>query len=111
MRRTRPPIPTIPLFEVPGTQAPAGETEADNAEWWERAVAGVHQLARTGMAFQAYDLVQRAGVPEPSRPGAQWGALFAALAREGVIVPVGYGPSPRPTTRSSAARIWRGAAR
>jgi hypothetical protein len=96
---------------MPSAQERATETEVDNDEWWAKAVAGVHQLAATGMAFQAYDLVQRAGVPEPSRPGAQWGALFAALAREGVIVPVGYGPSPRPSTRSSAARIWRGAIR
>ncbi|MBO2464469.1 hypothetical protein [Actinomadura violacea] len=116
-RRTgapKPQIPTLPLFELPGADdaspGACGEAGDGHEEWWATAVAGVHRLAATGMAFQAYDL-RMAGVPEPPRSAAQWGALFASLAREGVIVPVGYGPSPRPTTRSSAARIWRGAAR
>ncbi|KAB2344829.1 hypothetical protein [Actinomadura rudentiformis] len=100
-------IPTLPLFDLPQPEE-TGDVP-DREEWWNQAVAGVRELAATGMAFQAYDLVRR-GIPEPPSDS-QWGALFAALARQRLIVPVGYGPSPRPTTRSSAARIWRGVQR
>ncbi|MEU6034014.1 hypothetical protein ABZ801_01250 [Actinomadura sp. NPDC047616] len=122
MTRTIP--PTLPLFEVddpskarqraaqqirPSNPGLAEAVEAADPDWWDQAVAAVRKLAATGAPFQAYDLVTRCGLPEPSNPAKQWGALFAALSREGLIIPTGYGHSRRPTARSSAARIWRGA--
>jgi len=85
------------------------ERNAD--EWWIRtAMQAVGAMANTGREFQAFDLVQTYGVPEPDHPN-RWGALLTRAAREGVIVSVGAAPSRRPSTARSLTRTWRGATR
>ncbi|MEE2040135.1 hypothetical protein Q8791_23230 [Nocardiopsis sp. CT-R113] len=81
-----------------------------SADWWSRASRAVAQLAREGRPFQAYDVVTRFGVEEPDNGAKQWGALFSAMRKAGVIVHHGYTTSARPTANSSACRQWIGAA-
>lgn len=75
-------------------------------EWRQTALDAVRQLAGAGEVFEAYDLI-RLGVPEPDH-SSQWGALFNAAAKAGVITTAGTGPSSRPTVKKSLTRFWRG---
>lgn len=79
-------------------------------DWWSRASRAVAQLAREGVTFQAYDLVTRFGVEEPDNGAKQWGALFTAMRKAGVIEHAGGAPSKRPTANGSMCREWVGAA-
>jgi hypothetical protein len=86
-----------------------GVTRADeNADdWWKSSVdQAIRYLAETGRVFDAY-AVAELGVPEPDHPN-RWGSRFKAAARDGVIVPVGYARSRRPTVAGAAVRTWRG---
>lgn len=107
--------------DVPGQMELADALEPVNAGmaetaraaddwWWAQATQAVRQLAREGRPFQAYDLVERFGVPEPANGKAQWGALFAALRKAGLVEHHGYTTSRRPTAQGSACRQWIGAA-
>lgn len=88
------------------TELPFGASDDD---WWRScATAAIETEARTGRTFQAYDLVEIYGLAEPSS-SAQWGSLFRALHVAGVIKPVGYAQSKRPTVAGSACRVWIGA--
>jgi len=81
--------------------------EAGTDSWWRDCCdRGIAELAARGVVFQAADL-QDMGVPDPNHPN-RWGPRLLAAARAGVIVPVGYGPSRRPSTACSAVRLWRG---
>ncbi|MDQ4032538.1 MAG: hypothetical protein M3332_09825 [Actinomycetota bacterium] len=94
-----------------GEDVLAGRDQAErNADdWWMRtALHAVRAMAATGRVFQAFDLVETFGTPEPDHPN-RWGALLTRAAREGVIVSVGAAPSRRPSTARSLTRIWRGA--
>lgn len=81
--------------------------EAGTDDWWkdccDRAIAA---LAATGLPFQAADLADL-GLPDADHPN-RMGARFLAAARRGVIEPIGYAPSKRPSTACSAVRVWRG---
>lgn len=91
------------------TNAGMAETvRATSGDWWSRASAAVAQLAREGQPFQAYDVVDRFGVEEPENGAKQWGALFAALRKAGVIEHHGFTTSRRPTANGSACREWIG---
>jgi hypothetical protein len=75
--------------------------------WSSRAEMAVRTMARMQVDFQAFDLVEAFGLGEPSDQH-QWGALFTRLRKAGVIKPVGYAQSKRPTVAGSACRVWRG---
>lgn len=94
------------LFPIPG---PDEDRENPDEKWFRLAMAAVHAIAATGHIFQAYDLLERYNVPEPSHYN-RWGDLLRRARREGLIVPVGAAPSRRPTTCGSLTRTWRGAA-
>jgi hypothetical protein len=84
--------------------------DAATAEGWtSSALAGIEALALTGRIFQAFDLVDQLGVPEPKSPAA-WGAVFNRARRLGLIRRVGYAQSKRPTVAGSACAEWVGAA-
>lgn len=84
--------------------------EANADEWWlDTAMQAVRAMAATGREFQAFDLVETYGVPDPDHAN-RWGALLNRAAREGLIVPVAAAPSRRPATARSLTRTWRGAA-
>jgi hypothetical protein len=88
-----------------GGQARSDENTDD---WWRSTVdQAIRFLARTGRAFDAY-AVAELGVPEPDHPN-RWGPRFTAAARAGIIEPVGYAKSRRPTVAGAAVRVWRGA--
>lgn len=111
---TAPDRPVQPsLFDVPAADANvlAGRDRAERNgdDWWVRtALQAVRAAAKTGQEFQAFDLVETYGVPEPDHPN-RWGALLTRAARDGVIVAVGAAPSRRPSTARSLTRTWRGA--
>jgi hypothetical protein len=89
-------------------QGEAAAAAAAPPDWWKRAVRAVLWLAREGTPFQAHDIVERFGLDEPDNPASQWGALFGALSKAGLIETAGYAQSKRPTARGSAVRTWRG---
>jgi|HigsolmetaAR206D_1030411.scaffolds.fasta_scaffold08537_4 hypothetical protein len=95
----------------PTSAGMADTIEAASPDWWSRAERAVRALAAEGRPFQAYDVVLRLGMDEPDNTRAQWGALFGALRKAGVIEPCGYAQSSRPTTAKSAVRLWRGVQR
>lgn len=82
--------------------------ESTDAWWRDCCDRGIEELARRGHDFQAVDLVDL-GVPEPWHPNA-WGARLHHAARRGLIEPVGYAQSRRPTVKASVVRVWRGVA-
>ncbi len=89
----------------------AGRDRAEHNcdDWWMRtALQAVRAMARSGREFQAFDLVETYGTPEPDHPN-RWGALLTRAARQGVIIAVGTAPSRRPSTARSLTRTWRGA--
>lgn len=75
-----------------------------NAEWRRRAEQALRTLIRTTPRFTADDVAVIAGLP-PSRNG--MGGLFAAAAREGLIVPVGYTTGKRADRHAGIQRVWR----
>jgi hypothetical protein len=75
--------------------------------WRADATRLIGRLASDHVVFEAYDLI-KAGLTEPDHPS-RWGAVFSHCAKAGLIELVGYGPSSRPTVKSSAVRFWRGA--
>jgi hypothetical protein len=89
----------------------ANTAAAASPDWWSRAERAVLWLAREGEPFQAYDVVLRFGMDEPDNPAKQWGALLAALRKEGLIEHAGFDQSKRPTASKSAVRTWRGTAK
>lgn len=80
----------------------------DRADTWWRSCAeqAATQLIQRGVEFTAHDLTDL-GVPDPDTP-ARWGSLFASLKAAGLIIPVGYRPSPRTTRNGGVTRVWRG---
>lgn len=80
----------------------------DRADSWWRSCAeqAATQLIQRGVEFTAHDLTDL-GVPNPDVP-ARWGSLFASLKAAGLIIPVGYRPSPRTTRNGGVTRVWRG---
>jgi hypothetical protein len=76
--------------------------------WWSGAMVALKHFASLGTAFDAYDLTLE-GVPDPQSTG-QWGALFNAGRKAGLIEAVGYERSRRPGRSGGACRVWRGCA-
>lgn len=76
-------------------------------DWWrDSAERALRWWAETGQPFDAYDLTLL-GVPDPDHP-ARWGALFRAAYAAGLITPVGYRQSRRPTRSGGVCRVWQG---
>jgi hypothetical protein len=96
----------LPLI---GDRQPDGAQQAwQNADdWWgDSAWRALTWMADLGQPFDAWDLTLL-GVPDPDSPK-RWGGLFRVAYQKGLIEPVGYGPSRRPTAAGSACRVWRG---
>lgn len=77
------------------------------AQWRATALQAIEAMAATGRDFQAWDLVEEMGLPDPDHP-CRWGEVFRVAARKGLITEVGSARSKRPTTRSSLTLVWRG---
>lgn len=80
-----------------------------SGDWAGLAFRAIEAMAATGARFQAFDLVECYGVPEPSSRNA-WGAVFSAARAKGLIRRVGYAQSKRPTVAGSACAEWVGVA-
>lgn len=78
-------------------------------EWREHARWVMDLLAAEGHPFDSYHLSEL-GVPEPHHPG-QWGALFRTYSNRGLIEPLGFEYSRRPTRSGGVCRTWRGTER
>lgn len=86
-----------------------GQAEANTDVWWaSTAMSAIQAIAATGREFQAFDLVEDYGLVEPDT-GKRWGGLLNAAAKQGVIVPVGFARSRRPSAAGALCRTWRGA--
>ena len=82
-------------------------TKANADAWWyDAARRALEWLAESGKPFDAYDLTEL-GVPDPDHPS-RWGALFRVASSDGVIVPVGYRESKRPSRSGGVCRVWVG---
>lgn len=83
--------------------------EQSTDDWWRSSCdQAIAEAARLGRPFQAFDLCEWFGLPEPRHPN-QWGPRLSAAAKQGVIEAAGWAESKRPTTAKSAVRLWRGA--
>lgn len=88
-----------------------GMAEADeqtDADWAEECDAGIEEMARRGIPFQASDLIREGLVKEPEKHQ-QWGPRFGYAARRGVIREYSAGRSNRKHTRRSLLHTWIGA--
>lgn len=84
-----------------------GNSSTPEPTWYATAHAALNRLARSGDSFTAFDLTE-AGVGQPEHPS-QWGALFREAHRDGVITPVGFLESQRPSRHKAIVRLWVGA--
>jgi len=75
-------------------------------QWKDSAERAVRELAGRRVDFTAEDLTDL-GVPDPDHP-ARWGSLFAAMKKLGVVRPVGYRASARPSRNGGVCRVWQG---
>ncbi len=76
--------------------------------WWKScADRAIDYLAATGEPFSADHVA--ALVPESDHP-CRWGARFHAAVHAGVIRPVGYTLSERPSRHRGVQRLYRGGA-
>lgn len=82
------------------------DQESQKMAWREVAHRGVELLGLAGADFTVEDL-RRLGVPEPTHPS-QWGGVFVAAHREGLIRCVGSAPAGRRPRHRSLNRVWAG---
>ncbi len=93
------------VIDEPGARDHLADPDADT--WWaDCARRGIETLAKTGEAFDAYTLTEL-GLPDRDHPN-RWGAMFNAAYKEGLIEPVGFAYSRRPTRSGGVCRLWRG---
>ena len=107
---TTPAPPSTGLAELGALLREEGVTGPNDGmdSWWRScADAGIKHLVAIGEPFSADHVV--ALVPEPEHP-CQWGARLHAAVRDGVIRPVGYVPSTRPSRHRGVQRPDRGGA-
>lgn len=78
-------------------------------EWREQACGAMDLLAANGSPFDSMTLTEL-GVPDPHHPG-QWGALFRVYSTRGLIEPLGFEYSRRPTRSGGICRTWVGTAK
>ncbi|SCX37990.1 hypothetical protein SAMN03159343_0260 [Klenkia marina] len=86
-----------------------GIARADESlDGWTRSCwqTGIAYWASTGWEFTA-DEVRALGVPDPANPNAV-GAQFMAAARAGLIRPMGFVQSRRPSRHGAWLRQWVG---
>lgn len=75
-------------------------------QWSSTAKTALVWLAESATPFDAYDLTEL-GVPDPIEPN-RWGSLFREARQEGLIVPVGFRESRRPSRSGGVCRVWIG---
>ena len=86
----------------------ADNHDAADSWWRDSAERAVVELARRGTDFSAEDVLEL-GVPEPDK-SCRWGSLFAAMKKAGVVRPVGWRTSRKPSRNSAVVRVWQGVA-
>lgn len=81
----------------------------ENADAWWKSCAdrAIEYLAALDYPFSADHVA--ALVPEPDHP-CRWGGRFSAAVNAGVIRPVGYVLSERPSRHRGVQRLYRGGA-
>lgn len=86
------------------------KAEQNTDPWWgDIALRAVKAMAATGQLFEAFDLTKEPyALREPAHPN-HWGALLRQAAQLGLIEPVGFAPSRRPSRAGGVSRQWRGA--
>lgn len=83
------------------------EVHDSSDDWWRScAELALTWWAQSGKPFDAFDITQL-GVPDPDHP-ARWGALFRHAHTAGLIVPVGYHQSQRPSRSGGVCSLWQG---
>lgn len=77
-------------------------------DWKSGALDVIEDLAKTGMAFTA-DTVRARGIAEPRHPN-QWGGLFQAASKRGLIAKADFSSSRRKSRHGGFLHAWRGVA-
>lgn len=84
-----------------------GEVHDKADQWWKDcAWRAIETLAASGLPFTSHEVLDL-GVPDPDHPN-RWGALFRAADAAGLIRPIGYQQSTRPSRHGSVVRVWVG---
>ena len=80
----------------------------ESASSWDFAnfAAAVGDWAKSHRTFMIEDVAEACGLGVDHR--CRWGAFTAALARQGLIIKVGYAPARRASRASGISAIWRG---
>jgi len=74
--------------------------------WKDQALGKIEDLAKSGMTFTA-DTLRERGLPEP-RHHNQWGGLFQAAKKRGLIKKADFASSPRKSRHGGHLYAWRG---
>jgi hypothetical protein len=100
----------LPFDDPAESSDPVRQAFENSDDFWRScAMRGLTWMAELGQPFDAWALVEL-GVPEPDS-FRRWGGLFRVAHQQGLIEPVGYAPSRRPTAGGSIARVWWGVRR
>ena len=99
-----------PVVGAVAPEASGVQRAIDRADdWWSSvAMSALRSLAAGGRPFQAFDLTEQFGCPDPDH-SSRWGGLFRSASASGLIVHVGFTQSRRPTCAGGLCRVWRGA--
>lgn len=99
------------MDKTDGMQASVRRGDAESSEFMDAMRHGIRVLASTGERFQSYDVIchvrDRFQVPQhPEMRAIGW--LFTKAYRDGIIKPVGHGPSLNPTCNKQPSTWWVG---
>lgn len=84
------------------------QADQNTDTWWKScADRAIEYLAASGQPFSADHVA--ALIPAPDHP-CRWGGRFHAAVRAGVIVPIGYTLSARPSRHRGVQRMYVGGA-
>lgn len=75
-------------------------------DWRATALEALTALAKSGATFNA-DTLRARGVKEPAHHN-QWGGLFMAARKRGLIVKADYSSSQRKSRHGGFLYAWRG---
>lgn len=84
----------------------AGVT-ANTPDGWRTSFDGWVEHLPTGSEFTATDVLEGVGYPPREVHPNTIGARLTALAKRGIIDPVGYRKSERPQRHAGIVRVWR----
>lgn len=95
----------LALFDAHDVASGSRPDDATDPNWRRQALGAIGRLARNRGQFSVDDV--RRVVGEPASPH-QWGPLFLAAQRNGLIEAVNVTASGSRTRHSGLVHVWRG---